>query len=798
MTHSDEARRENAALREGTSTLNAAILRINASLDLDTVLGEAVESARALTGARFGIITTIDEAGEHQGSVYSGFTEEERREALALPDKARLFEHLRDLPGPIRVADLSGYVRSLGLEPTAVFARTFQAAPLRHRGVHLGNFFLGEKAGGEAFTAEDEEVLMLFASQAAAAVANARAHRSEQQARARVEALVETSPVGVVVFDAGSGRPLTMNRAARRIVEGLHVPGRSPEQLLEVISCRRADGREIPLGEFPTAHRLDSGETVRAEEIELAVPDGRSVRTLVNATPIQSPDGEIESVVVTMQDLAPLDEIERQRTEFLSLVSHELREPLTSIKGSAATLLEEGDALDPAERREFFRIIVERVTHMRGLISDLLDAGRIEAGTLTVLPEPTEVAELVEPARSTFVSGGGRHAILVDLPAGLPRVMADRRRIVQVLGNLISNAARHAPESSPIRVGAAREQAHVAVSVSDEGPGLTPEQLQQLFRKHAGGEEGASAGHGLGLAICKGLVEAHGGRIRADSAGPGRGTTFTFTIPAAAESGGTATVPADAPLPEAAGRDRPPRILVVDDDPQTLRYVREELSRAGYAPLVTGDPDELAQLIRSERPQLVLLDLLLPGSDGIELMQQVPELSDQPVIFISVYGRDETVARALESGAADYIVKPFSPTELVARIRAAVRRHAEPQPFVVGDLAIDFERHRVTVGGEAVDLTATEFELLRVLSLHAGGVVTYETLLRRIWSKHENPDANLVRIFVRNLRRKLGDSATNPAYLFNVRGVGYRMPLPSAPSSGGGTPEPRAEPRRDR
>ena len=203
---------------------------------------------------------------------------------------------------------------------------------------------------------------------------------------------------------------------------------------------------------------------------------------------------------------------------------------------------------------------------------------------------------------------------------------------------------------------------------------------------------------------------------------------------------------------------------------------------------MTGAPDELAHLIRSERPQLVLLDLLLPGRDGIELLQQVPELSDQPVIFISAYGRDETIARALESGAADYIVKPFSPTELVARIRAALRRHAEPQLFVIGELAIDFERRRVTVGGEAVDLTAKEFELLRVLSFHAGGVVTYETLLRRIWAKQANPDTNLVRIFVRNLRRKLGDSATNPAYLFNERGVGYSMPVPSGPSPAGGTP----------
>ena len=148
---------------------------------------------------------------------------------------------------------------------------------------------------------------------------------------------------------------------------------------------------------------------------------------------------------------------------------------------------------------------------MRGLIGDLLDTGRIESGTLSVAPEPSEVAALVERARSTFVSGGGRHGVLVDMPAGLPPVMADRRRIVQVLSNLFANAARHPPTSSPIRVAAAREEAHVAVTVSDEGPGVAPERLPHLFRRHAGAGEGATAGHGLGLAISKGLVEAHGG-----------------------------------------------------------------------------------------------------------------------------------------------------------------------------------------------------------------------------------------------------------------------------------------------
>ena len=125
------------------------------------------------------------------------------------------------------------------------------------------------------------------------------------------------------------------------------------------------------------------------------------------------------------------------------------------------------------------------------------------------------------------------------------------------------------------------------------------------------------------------------------------------------------------------------------------------------------------------KPHLVLLDLLLPGTGGIELMESIPELADRPVTFISGCGRDETIARALEIGAADYIVKPFSPTELTARVRAALRRQAGPEPFVLRDLAIHHAQRRVTVAGRRAELTATEYELLRVLALNAGRVVTY-------------------------------------------------------------------------
>ena len=771
--------REIEVLRERISALSAAILRISASLDVTTVLQEAVDSARALTVARYGIITTVDDAGEVRDFVSSGITEEEHRQFLEWPDGPKLFAHLRDLPGPVRLTDLPALVRSLGFSPDLVRSRTFQGTPMRHRGETVGHFFLAEKEGAPAFTDEDEEVLVLFASQAATAIVNARTHRDEQRARADLEALVETSPVGVAVFDARPGRPVSVNREARRICEGLRTSGQSIEELLEVVTFRRADGREVSLREFPIAHHLGTGETVRAEEIVLSVADGRSVSMLVNSTPIRARDGTVVSVVVTMQDLAPLRELERLRAEFLGLVSHELRAPLSAIKGSVATLLEEAPELEAAEMHEFHRIIHDQAGHMRGLIGALLDAGRIEAGTLSVSPEPSEVAALVDRARNTFLSGGGRHTVLIDLPPDLPRVMADRRRIVQVLNNLFSNAARHSPEPAPIRVAAAHDGVHVAVSVSDEGRGIAPELLPRLFRKYAGdGDARTIAGTGLGLVICKGLVEAHGGRIRAESDGPGRGSRFTFTLPAVEDSR-EAAAPAGTRARAPARKAREPaRILVVDDDPTTLRYVRDILTGAGYAPVVTGEHEELARIIRAEKPALVLLDLILPGTDGIALMESVPELGELPVVFISGYGRDETVARALEAGAADYVVKPFSPTELTARVGAALRRVARSAPFELDGLAIHYDARRVTVDGREAALTATEYDLLCGLSLNAGRVMTYETLEHRVWSDRAAGDANLVRNFIKKLRAKIGEDAASPTWIFNVRGVGYRMPRP--------------------
>ena len=183
MDGPDELKQENAALRERISTLSAAILRISASLDLDTVLREIVDGARALTGARYGMIATVDDAGGIEEFIAPGLSPEERRRMAEWPHGYEFFAHLRDLPGALRVADVSAYARSLGYAEALTLSNTLQATPMRHRGAYVGHFFLGEKEGGQAFTAEDEEVLVLFASQAATAIANARTHRDEQRAR---------------------------------------------------------------------------------------------------------------------------------------------------------------------------------------------------------------------------------------------------------------------------------------------------------------------------------------------------------------------------------------------------------------------------------------------------------------------------------------------------------------------------------------------------------------------------------------------------------------------------------------
>ena len=785
--------REVKSLRVRLSRYRDAGLRINESLELEAVLQGVLDSARELTGARYALISLGEENQVPMECLTSGLTPKQSEEFLGqTPDGWEFFHFLFGIEETLRLDDFQGFLKEHGLpEFRASFplsdAMAYLAVPIRHRGQRTGSIYVTEKE--EGFTAEDEETLSMFASQAALVISNARRYRGEQRARADLEGLVSTAPMSVLVFDAATGAITSLNRDARRLLGDLGLPANSVQELIAAGTYRRADGQTIGHEGLTLERMLQSGEAVRDEEITAEFPDAKKIVLMVNATSIRSAAGEAESLVVAMQDMTAQAEAERLRTEFLGMIGHELRVPLAAIKGSATTLLQSESSLDPAEMTQFFRIIDEQSDFMRDLLSDLIDMVRIETGTLPVSPAPAEVARLVEEARNTFVGARGRENVLIDLPVDLPPVMADRRRIVQVINNLLANASRHSHEESAIRVEAERDGVHVAVSVVDNGRGMTAERLPHLFAKFSR-PEGPDQGRnlGLGLSICKGIVEAHGGRIWAESDGPGLGSRFTFTVPLSDTAALGATSRRGDALGWRAGSE-PIRVLAVDDDPRALKRVRDALADEGYEPTVTGDPQQVVSLIEDVDPHVVLLDLMLPGADGIELMKDILAVRDTPVIFLSAYSRDDLVAQAFEMGAADYIIKPFSPTELAARVKAALRNKPAPQGrqvpanrtpgrFALGDLGLDYAARTVTVGGRLVELTRIEFNLLAELSAHPGIPQTHEQLLRRVWGPDKAGDAERLRTVIKNLRRKLGDSARSPKYIATIAHVGYRMGMP--------------------
>ena len=615
-----------------------------------------------------------------------------------------------------------------------------------------------------------------------------RLRREAETDRQRLETLVRASPVGMLVVDAETRTVALVNEEAERIIGMPSTLGSKLERYHDLTLYRRMDGREYAIEDRPLHRILNGGALALAEEIVIVRPDGETVVVLINATPIYSEDGRIESVVAAIQDMTPMEELEKLRSEFLGMVSHELRSPLATIKGSAASVLGASTPFDAEESRQFFRIIEAQADRLTVLINSLLDVTRIDAGVLSVNPEPADLIYLLDEARNRFLRGGGRHRVEFEVALDMPPVSADKQRVAQVLDNLLSNAARNSDESSTIRISASAERhsPFAAVSVTDEGRGIVAERLPHVFKKFFGSDgewDTAGSGLGLGLAICKGLVEAHGGRIWAESEGVGRGARFTFTLPLSEEEadGVTAQAPDSAraaPLTESGERIR---ILAVDDDPLVLRHVRLTLSEAGYAVRGTGSADRALDLLETERPHLALLDMMLDGTDGLELMKRIRDVSEVPVIFLSARDETENKVSALSLGADDYVVKPFVESELVARIERSLRKsgalggNAARAPYRLGDLEIDYERREVTLAGSPVQLTATEYKLLSELSANAGRVLTHDQLLERVWGYDHSGGTALTRNLVRSLRRKLGDDARSPRYIFTAPGVGYRM-----------------------
>ena len=790
----DRKRPPNEIPADRLSRMAHVCLNIASNLDIDAVLQGVIDGARSLTGARYGALVSFDDSGDIRDLIISGMTPEQLQGMGSPPKGLGLLGHLNEVPHPLRLRDIASHPKSVGFPENHPPMKTFMGTPVRHLGEPVGNIYLTEKQDGLDFTTEDEDILVLFAGQAAMAITNALSHRAEQQARADLEALINISPVGVLVFDAKTGNLMLTNAEVTRIIGELNVPIRSMKQLLEVVTLRTVDGRDIPPDELPTAKALRNGETVLADEIVIHLPDGRAITTLVNARPIYETNGEIGSVVATIQDITPLEEMRRQRANFLTMVSHELRTPLATVKGSAATMLGSPLPLDPVETRQFLQIIDEQADNMRHLINDLVDMTHMEAGSLSVTPEPTDVESLLDQARESYLrEDNGTSKIEISMAPDLPRIMADRHRMSQVLSSLITSASEHSPESSVIRVSTSAEDVYVAVSVENDDSSVTagsaPHSYRELPLTDGDSMDRRYGIDGLGLTVSRGIVEAHGGRLSAETLGPGQGLRFTLRIPAADVTEYSTENGSGQPTPHLRRPTREPvHILTVYDDPQTRRYIRDILPEAGFTSVMTGNPDDIEPLMEAEWPHLILVDMTPPGAAGFEsVMKRIRKVSDTPVILLSRDRSGPDMDRAFELGAADYVVKPFTPMELLARIKAAMRnrqapvRTTPPEPFKLDGLTIDYTARLVTVADRRVQLTTTEYKLLVELATADGALLTHQQLVRLVWGPAYDGNKAIVYTYVNQLRRKLGDAANPHAYILTEPRVGYRIAKPPHP-----------------
>ena len=280
--------------------------------------------------------------------------------------------------------------------------QTFLGMPIRRDGQHIGNIYLTETERGEEFTPDDEDIIVKFAAHAGTAISNARKFEAERRTKTDLRALVDISPIGVVVFDAKTGAVISANKECQRICDDLHLPEGSWERMPDVMSFRRADGREMSFNELPSTRVMQSGETVRAEEIVICLPNGRSVTTLVNAAPIYSERGEIVSVVVTVQDMTPRQDEERMRADFLGMVSQEMRTPLSAIKGTIVALTDAVSSMRSVEPLQLVQIIDHQADLMRGQINNLIDLTHIDAGTLQLSLDTADVETLITGAIKDF------------------------------------------------------------------------------------------------------------------------------------------------------------------------------------------------------------------------------------------------------------------------------------------------------------------------------------------------------------------------------------------------------------
>jgi PAS domain S-box-containing protein len=379
-----------------------------------------------------------------------------------------------------------------------------------------------------------------------------------------------------------------------------------------------------------------------------------------------------------------LREADQRKDEFLAMLAHELRNPLTPIR-NAASLLAEPNL--PKTRLSWASDLIEnQVAHLSRLVDDLLDISRIARGKITLRKERLDLAELLRQAHESVEPDmtAKAHRFEIHLPAESVSLQGDRVRLVQVFQNLLGNAVKFTPEGGHIVLSARATENEVEIEVVDNGVGIAPDLLPGVFDLFRQGEstlDRSRGGLGIGLTLVRRLVEMHGGRVEARSPGPGQGAAISVYLPRAGEID-ESPIPVE-PSPRAATRLR---VLVVDDDPAVADSTVVFLESKGYEVRSAGTGEAALNIVKTFRPEVVLLDIGLPGQDGYTVamrMRELPEGRDIVLVAVSGYGHQEAVTRSMGAGFDRHLVKPVGPKALNALL-AEVGAKRDYPPALLG------------------------------------------------------------------------------------------------------------------
>jgi signal transduction histidine kinase/CheY-like chemotaxis protein len=381
------------------------------------------------------------------------------------------------------------------------------------------------------------------------------------------------------------------------------------------------------------------------------------------SNPVRTKTAEYLGRLYVFHDVTKEREVDRMKSEFVSMVSHELRTPLTSIKGYV-DLLQTGEVGELTnDQRDFLAIVKTNTDRLVDLINELLDISRIEAGRVELRRKALDLPALIQQVADTMRPQlqAKRQKLTLDLPPNLPPVSGDSDRVIQILTNLVSNAHKYTPVEGSLTIAARDEGDHVRVDIADTGIGLSKEDQAQLFSKFFRAQNRATqevSGTGLGLAITRSLIQLHGGDVWVESA-PGKGSTFSFTLPV---------------TPSAIERETPAQaqpgkcILIVDDEPDIAKLIRRYLERAGYRTLLAHNGADALRLAQTEHPDLITLDIVLPDTSGLTVLEWLKSDSQTqtiPVILLSILGGAEEDQLL---GAVDYLTKPVNERVLLQHV----------------------------------------------------------------------------------------------------------------------------------